>query len=191
MLFPLLSFLAVSSGTAQALQWLANLTEAAQLIDFIVMAVTYLFFHRALAAQGIDRAALPYRGWWQPWCAWVAVVGEVVILAIYGYETFLPGHWDLGTFFSYYTMVFVAVITYTSWKMIWRTSLVHPSQADPVWDKPVIDAYENAITEPPQKFWNEIARMVGWRRGGERSEREAPSGSSGAALETAEDEKKA
>jgi len=164
MLFPLLSFLAVSNGTAQAVQWLANLTEAAQLIDFIVMGVTYIFFFRALEAQGIDRATLPYRGWWQPWCSYVAVAGEATILAAYGYVVFLPGYWDLGTFFSYYTMVFVCVVTYVGWKVLKRTRVVHPSQADLVWDRPVIDAYEDSLAEPPEGFWAEMARMVGWKK---------------------------
>jgi len=41
----------------------ANLTEAAQLLDYIFMCITYLFFYRALKAQGIDRNTLPYKGW--------------------------------------------------------------------------------------------------------------------------------
>lgn len=41
----------------------ANLTEAAQLIDYIVMCITYIFFYRACKAQGLDRNTLPYRGW--------------------------------------------------------------------------------------------------------------------------------
>ena len=143
---------------------LANLTEAAQLIDFIIMSTTYVFFYRALKAQDIDRRTLPYRGWWQPYCAWIGIVGETVILGIYGYATFLPGLWDIGTFFSYYTMVFVAILTYTGWKIFKRTKVVHPSQADLVWDKPIIDAYENALTTPPEGFWDEIMGMLGRKK---------------------------
>jgi len=160
MIFPLLSFLCVSSGTAQAVQWFANLTEAAQLIDYIIMSVTYIFFHRALKAQGIDRRTLPYVGWAQPYCAWVGVVGMTVTVGCYGYTTFLPGYWDVGTFFSYYTMVFVAVLTYGGWKVFRRTRVVPPAQADLVWDKPIIDAYEASLTTEPEGFWNEVLRML-------------------------------
>lgn len=38
---------------------LANLTEASQLIDYICMCITYLFFYRALKVQGWDRKDLP------------------------------------------------------------------------------------------------------------------------------------
>lgn len=164
MLFPLLSFLAVSSGTGEALTWFANLTEAAQLIDYMIMCLTYIFFYRALKAQGIDRDTLPYKGWFQPYSAWVGLVCETFVLACYGYETFLPGNWDLGTFFSYYTMVFVAVVTYAGWKLLKRTKVVKPEEADLIWDKPVIDAYEASIKTKPVGFWNEVLQMLRLRR---------------------------
>ncbi|ORY68191.1 histidine permease [Pseudomassariella vexata] len=164
MCFPFLSFLQVSNNTAQVVTWFANLTEAAQLIDYIVMAVTYICFHRALKAQGIDRDTLPYKGWFQPWCGYIGAGGMTIMVCIYGYTTFLPGWWDVGTFFSYYTMVFVAIITFTFWKVLKKTRFVSAAQADLVWDKPIIDAYENSITEPPTKFREELMIMIGMKK---------------------------
>ena len=164
MLFPLLSFLQVSNNAAQVVTRFANLTEAAQLIDYIVMSITYLFFYRALRVQGIDRKTLPYVGWFQPYCAWIGVFGMLLVVGGYGYTTFLPGWWDVGTFFSYYTMVFVAIVTYTGWKIIKRTKVVRPEETDLVWDRPVIDAYEASLTDEPERFWNEILLMLRLRR---------------------------
>ncbi|KAK9769595.1 hypothetical protein SCAR479_13714 [Seiridium cardinale] len=164
MCFPFLSFLQVSNNTAQVVTWLANLTEAAQIIDYIVMTVTYIFFYRALKAQGIDRKTLPYVGWWQPWSAYIGTVGMTITVAIYGYTTFLPGWWDVGTFFSYYTMVFVAILTYLGWKIIKRTKIVSAAEADLVWEKPIIDAYEDSITDPPTKFREELLIMLGVKK---------------------------
>lgn len=62
MVFPFLSFLQVSSGSAQAIRWLVNLVTASQLLNYVIMGTTYLFFYRACKAQGIDRRTLPYRG---------------------------------------------------------------------------------------------------------------------------------
>lgn len=62
MAFPFLSFLQVSNGSATAITWLVNLVTASQLINYVVMGTTYLFFYRACKAQGIDRNTLPYRG---------------------------------------------------------------------------------------------------------------------------------
>ncbi|KAI1608131.1 AAT family amino acid transporter [Exophiala viscosa] len=164
MIFPFLSFLAVSNGTSQVITWLVNLTEAAQMINYIVMSITYLFFFRALKAQGIDRKSLPYVGWWQPYCGWIGLCGMVVTVTCYGYATFLPGYWDVGTFFSYYTMVLLAPITFTGWKLVKRTKFVPASQADLVWDKPIIDAYEAALIDEPTGFWREVAAMLGLRK---------------------------
>ena len=159
MFFPLLSFLCVSNGSAQAVTWLANLTEASQLIDYMIMSTTYIFFFRAMKAQGLDRRTLPYRGWWQPYCAWVSLVLMTMILGCYGYATFLPGWWDIGDFFSYYTMVFVAILSYAGWKVIKKTKVVSPLEADLVWDKPIIDAYEDSLKTKPEGFWNEVLQM--------------------------------
>ena len=62
MIFPFLSFLQVSSDTAQVIKWLVNLVTASQLLNYVIMGTTYVFFYRALKAQGIDRKTLPYRG---------------------------------------------------------------------------------------------------------------------------------
>ncbi|KIX06180.1 uncharacterized protein Z518_04154 [Rhinocladiella mackenziei CBS 650.93] len=161
MIFPLLSFLQVSNDSAQVVTWFANLTEASQLIDYIIMSVTYLFFYRALKVQGIDRRTLPYLGWFQPYCGWIGLVGMTLVLGGYGYTTFLPGWWDIGTFFSYYTMVFVAVVTYVGWKVVKRTKVVRPEEADLVWDRPIIDTYEASLPNKPEGFWAEILKMVG------------------------------
>jgi len=91
MIFPFLSFLAVGSSSAQVITWLANLTEAGQIIDYICMCIIYIFFYRALKAQGVDRQTLPYVGWWQPYCAWVGLAVMIFTVVCYGYTTFLPG----------------------------------------------------------------------------------------------------
>lgn len=62
MIFPFLSFLQVGSGSAQAITWLVNLVTASQLLNYVFIGITYLFFYRAVKAQGIDRRSLPYRG---------------------------------------------------------------------------------------------------------------------------------
>lgn len=167
MFFPLLSFLSVSNGSAQAVTWLGALTEAAQLIDYIVMCVTYIFFYRALSTQGFDRNTLPYKGWYQPYCAWIGGTLITAILGCYGYIYFVPGYWDIGGFFSNYTMVFLAPVTFTFWKVLKRTKMVRPAEADLVWEKLIIDAYEDAYDEyeasnsrPEKSFWHRVMKAL-------------------------------
>lgn len=161
MFFPFLSFLSLGSSASQVITWLANLTEASQIIDYICMCTIYIFFYRALQAQGMERSTLPYIGFFQPYCAWIGLCAMIFTVAVYGYTTFLPGWWDTPTFFSYYTMVFICPILYVGWKVSWKTKVVHPKEADLVWERPEIDAYEAAIVERDAGFWREVGEMMG------------------------------
>lgn len=162
MLFPLLSLLQVSSSSSRVLGWLINLVTAAGVIDYIVMSVTYIFFYRACKRQGFDRTKLPYTGWFQPYCAWISLVFMICIVTCYGYSSFIP--WNTTSFFSYYTMVLVAPILYFGWKLIKRTKVVKPEDADLVWEAPIIDAYEASFISQPVGFWTEMLQLVGVSR---------------------------
>ncbi|KAJ5460444.1 uncharacterized protein N7458_001996 [Penicillium daleae] len=162
--FPFLAFLNVSSGSAQVLTWLTNIITAAQVIDYIIICVTYLFFYRALRAQGYDRRTLPYYGYFQPYSAWIGLIWMTCVVCCYGYSTFLPGKFTVGGFFTYYTMVLAAPVLFFGWKFFKRTKFIKAHEADLIWDRPVIDAYEATFTEYTPGFWTEILQMFGLRR---------------------------
>lgn len=103
MCFPCLAFLQVSSGSNKVLTWLVNLITAGGIINYIVMTTTYIFFWRALKAQGVDRKLLPYCGWFQPWSAYIGLAWMIMIVTCYGYTSFAP--WSVDNFFIYYTML--------------------------------------------------------------------------------------
>ena len=181
MVFPCLSFLQVSSGSAEVLNWLINLVTAGGVITYIVMSVTFIFFHRACKAQGLDRETLPYRGWFQPYCAYLGLAWMIVIVTCYGYSAYAP--WNTQSWFIYYAMVivgkfpsvlhyhfltcctvlttFIAFATFTGWKLIHRTKFIKPLEADLIWERPTIDAYEATFFDPPNGFWREMLQMVG------------------------------
>lgn len=50
---------------------------------------------------------------------------------------------------------------YLIWKFIKRTKLVKPQEADLVWERPLIDAYEASFSGPPVGFWREMGQLVG------------------------------
>jgi len=129
MIFPFLSFLAIGTSSGQVITWLANLTQASQIIDYICMCIIYLSFFKALKAQGWDRRDLPYVGWAQPYCAYFGLITMSLTVTFYGYTTFLTGWWDVGTFFSYYLMVGLCPVLYIGWKLLKKTKLVKPEEA--------------------------------------------------------------
>jgi amino acid transporter len=157
--FPFLGFLNVSSGSAKVLTWFTNIITAAQIIDYIVICITYLFFYRACKAQGVDRRSMPYFASFQPYSTWVALIFLTCVVTCYGYPVFLPGRWAIDTFFTFYLMVLVAPVLFFGWKLFKRTKFIKPLEADLIWQKPVIDAYEESYSEPTTGFWQELGQM--------------------------------
>lgn len=163
MLFPFLSFLQLDSSSAEALSILLSLITGGGIVDYISMSITFLFFYRACKVQGLDRKTLPYYGYFQPYGAWIALVLQIIVVYTYGYTSLAP--FDVTSFFSNYTMQILAPLLFVGWKLLKRTKFVKPEECDLVWDRPIIDAYEERmmIEEPPTTFWQEIKAMVGFK----------------------------
>jgi len=83
----------------------------------------------------------------------------ICVVTCYGYPVFLPGRWSLDTFFTFYLMVLVALVLFFGWKLLKKTKFIKPLECDLVWQKPVIDAYEENFTEDAKGFWQEIGEM--------------------------------
>jgi len=81
----LLAFLQVSAGSATVLNWFVSLVTASQLINFAVMCATFLCWKRACQVQGLDRNRLPYKAFWQPFCAWYGLIACTVMAFVGGY----------------------------------------------------------------------------------------------------------
>lgn len=139
------------------------------LINYIVITITYICFHRACKAQGVDRRSFSYFGWLQPYCGWMALVWMIIVTIVYGYPSYKP--WSVSKFWSSYTMQIVIPPLFLIWKVIKKTKFVKPHEADLVWERPLIDAYEDSFLEPPTGFWREILQMVGIGRKGHSDER--------------------
>ncbi|CAI7673730.1 unnamed protein product [Penicillium pancosmium] len=181
MIFPLLSFLQVSNSSSIVITWFANLVTAGGLINYITICITYIFFHRACKAQNLDRRQFSYYAWLQPGCAYIGLVWMVIVTILYGYPSYKP--WDVQTFWSDYTMQIVIPPLFLIWKLLKKTKFIKAHEADLVWERPLIDAYEASFVDPPVGFWREVLQLVGIGRikGGNDKRRystAAPNGSS-------------
>lgn len=162
MCFPFLSFLQVGKGSAVVVTWFVDLITAGGIIDYIVMSITFIFYHRACKAQGVDRRTLPYYGRFQPYGAYIAIFIQVLMCLFYGYTAFAPT--TAESFFKNYTMQCLAPILYLGWKIVHKTKLKDPKEVDLVWERPTIDAYEASFTDPPVGFWREMLALVGYKK---------------------------
>lgn len=50
------------------------------------------------------------------------------------------------------------------WKVLKKTKVVKPEEADLVWERPVIDAYEASVAEMHMPFWDEVKIMMGFKK---------------------------
>ncbi|KAK1068801.1 hypothetical protein LTR48_009519 [Friedmanniomyces endolithicus] len=57
-------------------------------------------------------------------------------------------------------MLILAPILFIGWKLIRRTKFVSPRDADLVWERPTVDAYEATFLEPPVGFWSEMIDLL-------------------------------
>jgi yeast amino acid transporter len=94
------------------------------------MTLTYIRFKKALEAQGISRDSLPYKGKYQPFLAYYALIGTTVMALVNGYPVFLPGHWNTTTFFFSYTVVGLFPLLFMGWKVAKKTKWLPPEEVD-------------------------------------------------------------
>ncbi|KAI4609043.1 hypothetical protein J4E89_007486 [Alternaria sp. Ai002NY15] len=150
LLIALLSFLQLSENSAVVLNWFVSLVTASQLINFSVMCFTFLKFHKACQAQGLDRDTLPYKGMCQPYAAWYGLVCTFIMTFVGGYTVFLNGKWAVADFLFSYLMVFAFPVLFIFWKVLKRTKWVSPSEADLVTDLAEIEEYHRTFVEKPE-----------------------------------------
>ncbi|OJJ42154.1 hypothetical protein ASPZODRAFT_105698 [Penicilliopsis zonata CBS 506.65] len=161
MAFSCLSFLQSSSRTSTTLSLLVNLVTGGAFINYLVMSVTYVFFHRALKAQGVDRHTLPYYGWFQPYCGYIASVFFLLVIGTFGYTSFQP--FDTESFFSCYAMALLSIVFFLGWTLVTRRGFHDPRTIDLVWECPRVDVYEATTLEEESTFWQEMGQLVGFR----------------------------
>ncbi|CAD6438923.1 ed8da816-93de-4b87-ba72-1b42cdec0608 [Sclerotinia trifoliorum] len=152
----LLSFLQVSNNAAVVLQWFVNLVTASQLINFSVMAYTFICWKRACDVQGLDRDTLPHKSFWQPFSAYYALTGCFVMAFVGGYPVFLPGSWDIPTFLFSYAMIGVFPIIFIGWKVVKKTKWLKPHEVIlRTQEVEEIEEYtRNYLERPPKTRWH-------------------------------------
>ncbi|CAH6723976.1 general amino acid permease Agp2p [[Candida] jaroonii] len=130
MCFALLSLLQLGSNSATVLGYLVSICTGSQVLNYVFMGITYIGFHRACKAQGIDRSAFKFKAWYQPYGIYFSLFFLIVMVGILGYTNFLPGMWSTSSFIFNYIMVFINIILIFGWKLFKKTKRVNPAEAD-------------------------------------------------------------
>ncbi|EAL20972.1 hypothetical protein CNBD5730 [Cryptococcus deneoformans B-3501A] len=109
MLFSCLAYLALGSTSAKVLNWILNFCTAATMLNWCVMAFTYVRFYSAMKVQNIDRKEfLPVYSKFQPFAGYWALCWACLFIWLQGYSVFLKGNWNVATFIFNYGIIALA-----------------------------------------------------------------------------------
>ena len=132
-----ITFLVSSNSAVEVFFWFVDLTTTALVATYTMMVIAYVGWYHARQAQGMDPASLPYRLPLAPYSAYLALLLAIIMLLFVGYDSFEP--WDLRGFITNYFALAWAVFMYVFWKVVKRTSLVKPADADLITGKKECD----------------------------------------------------
>ncbi|WVQ76327.1 hypothetical protein IAR50_005992 [Cryptococcus sp. DSM 104548] len=144
MLLSCLAYLALGSTSAKVLNWILNFCTAATLFNWTVMSITWIRFHQAMKAQGIDRQTfvpvpskvMPYGAYWA--CFW-----GFIFLWVQGYSVFLKGNWNVATFIFNYGIIALAGAIGLAFKIVQRTPFHRSKDVDLETDLDFFEALDN------------------------------------------------
>ncbi|KAK4056821.1 general amino acid permease agp2 [Microbotryomycetes sp. JL221] len=121
LILSLLSYCQVSTTAQKVITYLTGLVGACQLVNWVVMSVTWIKWNAAMKAQGISRDTLYARSPLQPFAAWYALISSILVLFMQGYGVFLKDNWDTSTFIFAYFAPAMFVVIFIGWKIVKRT----------------------------------------------------------------------
>ncbi|KZS93405.1 amino acid permease [Sistotremastrum niveocremeum HHB9708] len=155
-LFAGLAYMSVSSGSNKVFGWFVNLTSIAGLMTWFGISVTYIRFHAACKAQGLDRRTLPFYSRLQPYAAWYAAISTVVVCFFSGFSVFLKDSWDTATFVTNYLSFILFFVLYIAAKLWFRKPIIPAAEVD--LHSGIAEIEASTYDDPPprnglEKFW--------------------------------------
>ncbi|KAH7126436.1 putative proline-specific permease [Dactylonectria estremocensis] len=108
--FSLLAYLNLASTGATVFNWFVNLVNTGAFQSWICCCIIYIRYRKAVDAQGITD--IPFRSRFQPYAAWVSMVGFSLLLLLQGFKVFVKGYWDTPTFITAYIGIVIFVVLY-------------------------------------------------------------------------------
>ncbi|KAI5850148.1 amino acid permease/ SLC12A domain-containing protein [Tricharina praecox] len=160
--FGLLSFLNVGRSSAEVFNWFVNITTVSGLFNWLTLGISYIRFSKGLAAQGISRDQLPFKGYFQPYAAYYTVGMSAFFILITGFDVFFPEKRTAREFFGAYSGVLMFAIPYIFHKLYYNLPAILYEEMDFFTGKAEVDRdeIENIPPEPRnvwEKIWSAIA----------------------------------
>lgn len=58
-------------------------------------------------------------------------------------------------------MVGIDIVLLVGWKVVKKTKFIKPHEADLLWERAIVDAYEESFISQSTGFWTEMPQLVG------------------------------
>ncbi|KAI9680288.1 MAG: hypothetical protein M1829_001174 [Trizodia sp. TS-e1964] len=153
----LLTYMSVGSSSNEVFNWFQNLTTIGGLFTWCCICIAYIQFHKALIAQGVDRNTLIFRSPWQPYTAWCALIFFIIIIIFNGFKVFIGNNWSVADFLVAYIGIPIFASLYLFWKVLKRTKIVDPANADIYTGKAALDEEDKHYPiQVPRNFLEKV-----------------------------------
>ncbi|KAI0427480.1 amino acid permease-like protein [Xylaria sp. FL1042] len=116
-LFGALSLLNLSSGAANAYEYIINLSGVGTFLVWGAISLIHIRFRQAWHAQGYQVEDLPFKSLWYPWNAWFGLFSNLFLALVQGWTSFAP--FNAGNFVDAYILLPVFGIIYVVFK-VWN-----------------------------------------------------------------------
>jgi yeast amino acid transporter len=153
-----------------------NLTNTSGFISWICCCITYLRFRKAAKVQGIEYARtrderrysvsnmaekMPYNSPLQPYGAWIAMVGFIILCLINGFTVFFPSEWSASNFLTAYVGIPIFLVLYFGHRIYAR----HDPWATKSEDVDMLTGMDEVLAAetPPtvyDKWWKKVKAAV-------------------------------
>ncbi|BGP26330.1 hypothetical protein JCM10295v2_005278 [Rhodotorula toruloides] len=111
--FGLLSFMSAGSHNAAVVfSWLSNFCSVGGIVTWAAINFCYIRWYHAAKAQDIPRDFFPYKAPFQPYSAYIALAGFLLVLLTQGFYLCIDGQWNASDFVTRYLMIFLFPLIY-------------------------------------------------------------------------------
>ena len=118
----LLTYLNVDNNAAQVFTWFMNISTISGYIAWIVVMITFLRWHKAMAFHGmLDRR--PFKTRLQPYATYFSLLILAILTLTNGFQVFWPDEFTAADFLAAYVTIPVFLALYIVHKIIFRTPL--------------------------------------------------------------------
>jgi amino acid transporter len=175
--FCLLAFLGVNTASYTVFGYFVNLVTMFGLLTWISILISHIYFVRARKAQGIPNSALAYVAPLGMWGSVGALVFSILIAFFKGFALFCykktggkNAKFDTDTFVTTYLGIPLYIIMFVGYKVIMKSKVLKPHEADLYSGKAKIDreeaeflAEQEARKGAPETKMERLYRLtLGW-----------------------------